>query len=105
MANNTISRKQVAKRVSFLQRDGFNIDIDNAYGQDQFCNKGQSKNYTPRTTPSNNYHYVLNGIEAGINLERERIQTKHASMIAWLKEQHADMPEVAAFLQALSVSA
>jgi hypothetical protein len=80
-----ITKEHVRRRVENLQKRGFDIATDSAYGQDGLSNKKQSQIYSPKTTSSNNYYYCLEAFEAGVNCERARIKETSPKVIDYLQ--------------------
>lgn len=96
-----ITKTQIFRAVESLQREGFDIGCDSHSMGIAITNKAESRHFASRGTPAFN-RGVLDGFEAGVNAERQRIKGQVAFM-AWVR-QHADQAEVAAFLSSIDFS-
>jgi hypothetical protein len=79
------NKQRFRARIALLQEKGFDIGFDNVNGQDRITNRKESANLSDRTTPARLIQ-ILQGLEAGIALERQRIDKTYPNLIDYLEQ-------------------
>src|SRR3954471_5151257 len=66
------TKQEVRSKVATLRNQGFNVTVDNAFGQDKLIYADSNNAITPRTNPGTLMNYVIPAFEAGVKCERVR---------------------------------
>lgn len=90
-----ITKKQISNRIEHLQKQGWDLGIDSAYGQYRISNKETNRNYSVRDRPAVLDSWI-DGFNCGKALTLHRLMQEFPEEMQAIKTKldakHEDLP-------------